>query len=448
LQALVHGTLYLNNGIEDNAGIFKIHDGKVERFAMGIRNSFGLAVDPETGFLWETENGPQMYDEVNLVEEKFNGGWALFHGPSTAPDSKVMKQFLPEMIINYKDYKYSEPEFSWYGPPVSPTAIEFPNSPDFEKYLDYVFVGAFSSGTIYKFQLNADRTQFIFENKNLKDLVYHVLTEEVSNGKDIHDEGVHEHTCVLENRNENHVCGIDVTTSSVLQGVSFNTIELNMWKNSSTKTGTIWAGVVSNSWDKSNPTSNVLADFGSVEGGNTELCTKVSNDTLEQAEIPEEYRKNLEKEYSEYWCETNEVVETGTVWKNQKNMGEDFGQVRFTNLDGYTLGSSGAEEHIIVYYDEATVDGYFEISMNTEDDFDGENTCQSSRWGDKGWNNYCSKSDSGRDMNFVLSTADDYREINFVTGINGGVSDIAFNDDGMYVISIFDGMIYKISLKK
>jgi len=174
LQSIVHGSLYLDNGIEDTAGIFKIHDGKIERFAMGIRNSFGLAVDPETGFLWETENGPQMYDEINLVEEKFNGGWIVFNGPSTAPDSKVMDQFLPEIIINYKDYKYSEPEFSWHVP-VSPTAIEFPNSPDFEKYSDYAFVGAFNTGTIYKFQLNTDRTQFIFEDESLKDLVYNDL---------------------------------------------------------------------------------------------------------------------------------------------------------------------------------------------------------------------------------------------------------------------------------
>ena len=174
LQSIVRGSLYLDNGIEDTAGIFKIHDGKIERFAMGIRNSFGLAVDPETGFLWETENGPQMYDEINLVEEKFNGGWIVFNGPSTAPDSKVMDQFLPEIIINYKDYKYSEPEFSWHVP-VSPTAIEFPNSPDFEKYSDYAFVGAFNTGTIYKFQLNTDRTQFIFEDESLKDLVYNDL---------------------------------------------------------------------------------------------------------------------------------------------------------------------------------------------------------------------------------------------------------------------------------
>ena len=36
-------------------------------FAFGIRNSFGFAFDPETGNLWETENGPECNDEINLV---------------------------------------------------------------------------------------------------------------------------------------------------------------------------------------------------------------------------------------------------------------------------------------------------------------------------------------------------------------------------------------------
>ena len=48
----------------------------------------------------------------------------------------------------------------------------------------------------------------------------------------------------------------------------------------------------------------------------------------------------------------------------------------------------------------------------------------------------------------VYNDLDNNEEIIFVTGINGGVSDIVFNDDEMYIISIYDGVIYKISLKK
>ncbi len=36
-------------------------------YSIGHRNSFGLCVDPATGDLWETENGPEIDDEVNRV---------------------------------------------------------------------------------------------------------------------------------------------------------------------------------------------------------------------------------------------------------------------------------------------------------------------------------------------------------------------------------------------
>jgi glucose/arabinose dehydrogenase len=47
-------------------------------FSYGLRNSFGFAFDPETGNLWETENGPTCNDEINLIELGGNYGW----GPS------------------------------------------------------------------------------------------------------------------------------------------------------------------------------------------------------------------------------------------------------------------------------------------------------------------------------------------------------------------------------
>jgi glucose/arabinose dehydrogenase len=35
--------------------------------AYGIRNSFGLGVDPVSGNLWDTENGEDSHDEINMV---------------------------------------------------------------------------------------------------------------------------------------------------------------------------------------------------------------------------------------------------------------------------------------------------------------------------------------------------------------------------------------------
>jgi quinoprotein glucose dehydrogenase len=49
-------------------------------YSLGHRNSFGLCVDPATGDLWETENGPERDDEVNRIEPGANYGWPLVTG--------------------------------------------------------------------------------------------------------------------------------------------------------------------------------------------------------------------------------------------------------------------------------------------------------------------------------------------------------------------------------
>ncbi len=62
----------------DQGGAMTIH-------ASGIRNSFGLCVDPRTGDLFETENGPSAWDEINRVEEGANLGWPSQLGPGGGP---------------------------------------------------------------------------------------------------------------------------------------------------------------------------------------------------------------------------------------------------------------------------------------------------------------------------------------------------------------------------
>lgn len=46
-------------------------------YTMGHRNGHGLAVNPETGDLWETEQGPNGGDELNVLRAGGNYGWPL-----------------------------------------------------------------------------------------------------------------------------------------------------------------------------------------------------------------------------------------------------------------------------------------------------------------------------------------------------------------------------------
>ena len=153
----------------ETGSIFKIDtesNNSVELFAMGIRNSFGLAVDPVTGYLWDTENGIDKFDEINLVKPGFNSGWISIMGPSYRVDADL-STLNPKPFENFV---YSDPEFSWHVT-VAPTAIAFPDKDSFERYSDWLFVGDYNNGRIYNFQLNSDRTGFVFYNQKLSDLV-------------------------------------------------------------------------------------------------------------------------------------------------------------------------------------------------------------------------------------------------------------------------------------
>jgi len=49
-------------------------------FALGIRNPFGLAFDPETGMMLITDNGPAGHDEINVIRAGENYGWPVVTG--------------------------------------------------------------------------------------------------------------------------------------------------------------------------------------------------------------------------------------------------------------------------------------------------------------------------------------------------------------------------------
>lgn len=130
-------------------------------FAIGIRNSFGLAIDPITGNLWDTENGITDFDEINLVQPKQNSGWIKIQGPA--------KQSQIDSLPN-NGFHYSDPEFSW-SVTVAPTGLTFVESNSFDNYKNYIFVADFNTGSIYKFKLNPDRTGLVFHDPSLKDLI-------------------------------------------------------------------------------------------------------------------------------------------------------------------------------------------------------------------------------------------------------------------------------------
>ena len=65
------GSIPTDNPFAGRAGF------KAGIFTMGHRNGHGLAVNPETGEMWETEQGPSGGDELNILRSGRNYGWPL-----------------------------------------------------------------------------------------------------------------------------------------------------------------------------------------------------------------------------------------------------------------------------------------------------------------------------------------------------------------------------------
>jgi aldose sugar dehydrogenase len=151
------------------AGVNISADGKMSPYyyAYGIRNSFGLDFDPVTSRLWDTENGPEYGDEINLVEPGFNSGWAKIQGLWEPIEGNSLLDFVPGNMTAFpsnlesfgKKGKYSGPEFIW-NETVAPTALKFINSDKLgDRYKNDLLVGDSKRGQIYHFDLSQNRTQ-------------------------------------------------------------------------------------------------------------------------------------------------------------------------------------------------------------------------------------------------------------------------------------------------
>lgn len=122
-------------------------------YGYGLRNGFGIGFDSLTGNLWDTENGQQTNDEVNLVKPGFNGGWKVIQGPTEL--KHINKSDL--VTFNGKGV-YRDPEFDW-NETVAPTSVLFFNSSKLGgNYANDLFIGSVHNGTIYHFNLTKDRT--------------------------------------------------------------------------------------------------------------------------------------------------------------------------------------------------------------------------------------------------------------------------------------------------
>jgi aldose sugar dehydrogenase len=104
-----------------------------EIWAYGTRSQEGLAFDPATGRLWETEHGPRGGDELNIIEKGRNYGWPVIVHGIDYPGNAIGEG------ITHKE-GMEEPVYYW-DPVIAPSGLAFYSGTMFPKWRGSVFVG-------------------------------------------------------------------------------------------------------------------------------------------------------------------------------------------------------------------------------------------------------------------------------------------------------------------
>lgn len=160
-----------------------------EIYALGIRNILGLAIHPETGELWEHENGPMGGDEINIIRAGRNYGWPVvsygraYNGDLTGDTSGPLTtdHAAPGM----------EAPFLFWVPSIAPSGLAFYTGDAFKAWKGNIFVGAMRGTLLQRIVLNAkglptvreslltDLKQRIRDVRQGPDGLLYVLTDEI-----------------------------------------------------------------------------------------------------------------------------------------------------------------------------------------------------------------------------------------------------------------------------
>jgi glucose/arabinose dehydrogenase len=161
------GMVYMTVGIGDPPGAYRAQDpndlaGKVLRlrddgtvppdnpfvgraghrpeiYSMGHRNALGLAVQPDTGAIWECEDGPNGGDEINVLQPGKNYGW---------PVVSFGRFYLGPRVSEKPWQEGMEQPLVFWVPAIAISGLTFYTGDKFPNWKNNVFVGGMRQGEV------------------------------------------------------------------------------------------------------------------------------------------------------------------------------------------------------------------------------------------------------------------------------------------------------------
>jgi glucose/arabinose dehydrogenase len=116
-----------------------------EIWSFGHRNEQGLAIDPATGDLWESEHGPRGGDEINLVGKGKNYGWPVIGYGIDYSGAKIHEAAAKDGM---------EQPLKYWVPSIAPSGLAFYSAKLFPKWTGSLFTGALAGKMLVRLQLN------------------------------------------------------------------------------------------------------------------------------------------------------------------------------------------------------------------------------------------------------------------------------------------------------
>ena len=131
-----------------------------EIWAYGTRSQEGLAFDPRTGLLWETEHGPRGGDELNIVEKGKNYGWPVVVHGIDYPGAAIGQGITHKQGME-------DPVYYW-DPVIAPSGLAFYQGTLLPQWQNSVFVGALGARMLDRLTIVNDKV--VAEEPLLMDL--------------------------------------------------------------------------------------------------------------------------------------------------------------------------------------------------------------------------------------------------------------------------------------
>jgi glucose/arabinose dehydrogenase len=122
-------------------------NAKPEIWSYGHRNEQGLAINPASGDLWESEHGPRGGDEINVIGKGKNYGWPVIGYGIDYSGAKIHESTTKDGM---------EQPVKYWVPSIAPSGMAFYTANLFPKWTGSLFTGALAGRMLVRWSLNGN----------------------------------------------------------------------------------------------------------------------------------------------------------------------------------------------------------------------------------------------------------------------------------------------------